>query len=63
MDCLVRDGYVPLGALYEPPFDQFHFEGPEELFGPAAERIFDFVEMANSLAMAPLPGASRRGVG
>jgi len=63
VDCLVRDGYVPLGALYEPPFDQFHFEGPEELFGPAAERIFDFVEMTNRPAMSPLCDASQRGVG
>lgn len=53
VDFFVRDGYVPVGSLYEPPFDQFHFDGPEELFGDNAEKIFDFVSMANRLALMP----------
>lgn len=63
VDFFVRDGYVPVGSLYEPPFDQFHFDGPEELFGEKAERIFDFVEMANRTAIGPLdPTADTRAV-
>jgi type I restriction enzyme R subunit len=54
VDFFVRDGYVPVGSLYEPPFDQFHFDGPEELFGEKVENIFDFVSMANRLALAPI---------
>jgi hypothetical protein len=49
----VRDGYVPVGALCEPPFDQFHFEGPEALFVYSAEKVMSFVEMANRIAKAP----------
>jgi type I restriction enzyme, R subunit len=52
VDFFVRDGYVPVGALYEPPFDQFHFAGPEELFGDDSGKIFDFVEKLDVLALA-----------
>jgi len=63
VDSFVRDGYVPIGALYEPPFDQFHFEGPEALFGDAAEKIIDFVEMANRTAMTPMSHGEAEHVG
>jgi len=63
VDYFVRDGYVPVGSLYEPPFDQFHFEGPEELFGDTAEKIFDFVDMANRLALAPSGDGTAESVG
>lgn len=51
VDFFVRDGYVPAGALYEPPFDQYHFGGPDELFGSTTGKLFDFVDMANGLAI------------
>jgi type I restriction enzyme R subunit len=63
VDFFVRDGYVPVGSLYEPPFDQFHFDGPEELFGEKVERIFDFVSMANRLALAPSGEGTIKSVG
>jgi len=63
VDYFVRDGFVPVGALYEPPFDQFHFEGPEGLFGDSAEKVFDFVEMANRLAMTSTRDSSKTNVG
>lgn len=55
--------FVPVGALYEPPFDQFHFEGPEGLFGDTAEKVFDFVEMANRLAMTSMNDSRASNVG
>ena len=63
IDYFVRDGFVPVGALYEPPFDQFHFEGPEGLFGDTAEKVFDFVEMTNRLAMTSMYDSSRSNAG
>lgn len=63
VEFFVRDGYVPVGSLYEPPFDQFHFEGPEELFGEKVERIFDFVSMANRLALVTSGGEAAKNVG
>ena len=51
VDFFVRDGYVPVGSLYEPPFDQFHDGGPDALFGRDADSLVRFVEMANRLVM------------
>ena len=52
VDFFVRDGFVPVGALYEPPFDQYHEGGPEKLFGQAADRVIEFVRHANALALS-----------
>jgi type I restriction enzyme R subunit len=51
VDMLARDGYVPVGALYEAPFDRFHDGGPEALFGPDADNLVKFIETANRLVM------------
>jgi type I restriction enzyme R subunit len=63
VEFFVRDGYVPVGALYEPPFDQYHFGGPDELFGSNADRLIDFVEMANRLAVSPIYESQNTSVG
>lgn len=44
-------------VLTEPPFDQYHEGGPEQLFGQAADRIIEFVRHTNALSLAPA-GAS-----
>lgn len=53
IDFFVHDGFVPVGALYETPFDQYHEGGPEQLFGQAADRVIEFVRNANELALSP----------
>lgn len=63
VDFFVRDGYVPVGSLYEPPFDQYHFGGPDELFGSNVDKLIDFVEMANRLALAPSDEGKAKSVG
>lgn len=51
VDFFVVDGYVPIGSLYEPPFDQFHDGGPDALFGRDTDNIIKFVETANRMVM------------
>ncbi len=41
-----------MGALYEPPFDQYHEGCPEKLFGSEADRVIEFVRYANGLVLS-----------
>lgn len=56
IDFFVIDGYVPIGSLYEPPFDQFHDGGPDALFGKDTESIMKFVETTNGMVFSTNKG-------
>jgi type I restriction enzyme R subunit len=62
IDFFVRDGFVPVGALYEPPFDQYHEGGPEKLFGTDADRVIEFVRFADRLALSPADASFKESV-
>lgn len=47
----VRDGFVSVGALYDPPFSDIHEGGPDELFDEeSADNLFELIGRMNSFA-------------
>jgi hypothetical protein len=42
---------VPIGSLYEEPFNQFNDGGPDVLFGHDTDSILKFVETTNRLVL------------
>jgi type I restriction enzyme R subunit len=49
IDYFVEDGFVRDDILYEPPFSDMYQDGPEGLFGDAAEALFARIKHINGV--------------
>lgn len=49
IDYFVEDGFVRDDILYEPPFSDMYHDGPEGLFGDAAEALFARISQVNQI--------------
>jgi len=57
IDYFVENGFVRDDILYEPPFSDMYHDGPEGLFGDAAEALFARIKRINGAATeATRPG-------
>ncbi|NLF97893.1 MAG: hypothetical protein GX569_14240 [Candidatus Riflebacteria bacterium] len=52
IDYFVENGFVRDDILYEPPFSDMYHDGPEGLFGDAAEALFARIKRINGISAA-----------
>ncbi len=51
IDYMCQDGFISPGALYESPFKDLHYGGPDGVFGSNVDEVFDIIDQVNGSAL------------